>query len=127
MVDFKYIKSLDLQYLFLRLVNKLKWDPSEAEEIIRKYKNFLILRCLYPKKTLVPTRDIDVVWHEHILHTKTYMKDCQEIFGKYLHHTPSSGSEKEIKLLEEAYINTSRLYRKHFGESYSHALDIATW
>ena len=34
----------------------------------------------------VPTIDIDLFWHQHILDTRAYAKDCQKVFGQFLHH-----------------------------------------
>lgn len=120
------IRSLDLQYLALRLI-KQNWDPEEAQEAVRKYKNFLILKCLYPNRGLVPTYEIDEVWHSHILHTKNYFRDCEQMFGRYFHHHPASEGKQEKGLLRERYLETARLYKEEFKESYDHALDPSLW
>jgi hypothetical protein len=46
--------------------------------------------CLYADgKTLgMPSRAVDVAWHEFILMTREYQSFCDEAFGYYLHHTP---------------------------------------
>lgn len=37
---------------------------------------------------LQPTHVVDIFWHTHILFTRKYFKDCEAIFGQYLHHEP---------------------------------------
>lgn len=37
---------------------------------------------------LVPSKKIDDVWHNFILHTKKYSKYCFENFNKFIHHNP---------------------------------------
>lgn len=51
------------------------------------------LACLEagPKATLgMPSRAVDVAWHEMILMTRTYHHFCERAFGYYLHHSPEA-------------------------------------
>jgi hypothetical protein len=51
------------------------------------------LACLHagPDATLgMPSRAVDVAWHEMILMTRTYHHFCQQAFGYYLHHSPDT-------------------------------------
>src|SRR3954468_2507170 len=50
------------------------------------------LACLYADGELIgmPSKIIDVAWHEMILRTREYHEFCQFAFGQYLHHTPDS-------------------------------------
>jgi hypothetical protein len=34
---------------------------------------------------------VDEIWHQHILDTHAYHRDCDAIFGSYLHHFPYFG------------------------------------
>lgn len=123
-----YIKNLDLGYLEKRLIHKEKWSLQDAKEAIRRYKNFLILLLKYPHELLAPVPDIDEVWHSHILFTQNYFRDCQAIFGNYLHHTPAQNAASEEKrIMEEAQFRTSDLYISEFNEPYFLELHIATF
>jgi hypothetical protein len=124
---FQYIQNLDLHYLVRRITNGLKWKVADAEEAVRKYKNFLLLKYLHPDLKAVPTPEIDEAWHAHILHTQEYMQDCERIFGSYLHHRPSSHTQEEQELMGELYSQTLRLYEKMFCESYGHTLNMSEW
>lgn len=121
------IKDLDLRYLEKRLTDKLGWSAEEAKEAVRRYKNFLILFLRHPSQVLAPAPDIDEAWHHHILFTREYTRDCQAIFGGYLHHSPSSNSDPEEKLfMEEAQSRTSDLYVQEFDEPFFRELNIAS-
>ena len=51
------------------------------------------LACLEagPEATLgMPSRAVDVAWHEMILMTRTYHHFCERAFGYYLHHSPEA-------------------------------------
>src|SRR3954447_14152489 len=50
------------------------------------------LACLYSDGELIgmPSRAVDVAWHEMILRTREYHAFCARAFGQYLHHSPDS-------------------------------------
>jgi hypothetical protein len=50
------------------------------------------LTCLYANGELIgmPSRAVDVAWHEMILMTREYHAFCERAFGGYLHHSPDS-------------------------------------
>lgn len=122
-----HIQNLDLEYLTQRLVHKENWNIDEANEAVRKYKNFLKLKALFPKLSCVPTYEIDEVWHAHILHTKQYTNDCMEIFGNYIHHAPASPTGEDEEKMKQLYRETARIYESTFNESYMHCLDVSVW
>jgi hypothetical protein len=33
-----------------------------------------------------PTKEVDQMWHQHILDTRAYHEDCNRVFGKMIHH-----------------------------------------
>lgn len=123
-----YITNFDLEYLEKKLIDTQKWSLETAKEAIRRYKNFLILLLKYPDQILAPTPDIDEVWHTHILFTREYFRDCQKIFGDYLHHAPSrnSGPEEQYAM-EEAQLRTSNLYIQEFDEPYFLELNVSAF
>src|SRR5262245_16072667 len=38
----------------------------------------------------MPSKAVDALWHEFILHTRTYHAFCKEAFGAYFHHVPAA-------------------------------------
>ena len=60
------------------------------DHIEYEYRKFLYLICINPDKCIVPWHDeMDNLWHEHILDTRKYIKDCELIHGKIIHHNPN--------------------------------------
>lgn len=45
----------------------------------------------------MPSHAVGKAWHEFILLTKNYADFCEKAFGKFLHHTPHSASDKAQK------------------------------
>ena len=118
----EFNRSLDLAPIKFSLTQRkegAKWSRDKADLLEVWYRRFLYLVNLYPKTTLVPSRDIDIFWHAHILDTKKYMKDCENLFGKYFHHFPYFGMRgaKDQSNWEDAFQKTDELYLQHFGES----------
>jgi hypothetical protein len=58
------------------------------------------LACLEagPDATLgMPSRAVDIAWHEMILMTRTYHHFCERAFGYYLHHSPESVMQEPMR------------------------------
>src|SRR5690242_17996976 len=92
-----YIKQLNLTYIVDTMCSNAyplpRWERADALHCLKLYKNFLWLQKKNLPEPLVPSREIDEFWHNHILHTKHYFQDCFNIFGHYLHHAPASSEE----------------------------------
>ncbi len=54
--------------------------------------------CLYADgKTLgMPSRAVDIAWHEFILMTREYQSFCDDAFGYYLHHSPEETMDEAL-------------------------------
>lgn len=83
-IDIEPIRPLD--------ANPTYRSPKDWLEDVDQYRRFLYLVAKYPGQVIVPTSRIDKLWHQHILNTRAYERDCIRLFGSYLHHVPSFGS-----------------------------------
>jgi hypothetical protein len=110
---------------FERLEWKIENDPFKPELSIQEivaavgqYRRFLSLKRKYPGVSLVPTDDIDMVWHAHILDTQNYATDCENLFGEFLHHNPFFGAHGDETQEEMAihFEETSTLWQSEYGE-----------
>ena len=64
---------------------------ARADQDVALYRCFLKLCALHPGTTIVPTRQLDHVWHTHMLDTAKYRADCDQVFGLFLDHFPYCG------------------------------------
>jgi len=71
------------------------WSQQRADNAEKNYKRYLSLVCALDGYRPVPSADIDRFWHEHILDTERYAKDCDELIGSFLHHYPYFGMRGE--------------------------------
>lgn len=114
------LESLDLKLIAQKLMHPNHgqgWTRQQVDRAIANYKRFLHLLYLYPHSTIVPTQEIDEVWHQHILDTRKYDQDCQWLFGYFVHHYPyfGMGSDAEQQALETAFSRTQSLFVEQFG------------
>lgn len=113
------LAQLDLEPIIYKLVKPEEgegWTLQKADTIAELYRVFLLLNYLYPQQSIVPTKDIDEVWHKHILDTGKYRDDCQYLFGYFLDHFPYFGirSEEDAIALENAFAKTKLLFARHY-------------
>lgn len=112
-----YIEQMNLDYIIEAMCSTAyalpRWTIEDAKHCASLYKNFLFLQKKHLPESLVPTREIDEFWHNHILYTKKYFHDCMNIFGHYLHHQPASPTE-DPRILIEQYHKTKEFYLDEF-------------
>jgi hypothetical protein len=102
------------------------WSRAKAEEAVELYKRYLWLVRKHRERHpfLPPSREIDFIWHAHILDTRRYHEDCDAIFGAYHHHDPYFGlnGPADEKHLRESFDLTQQLHFTEFGD-YIYELD----
>lgn len=83
----KKLDNYDYTSLKNRLMSKEFFPEDKADYLLAAYQRFFSLRFV-ADSPISPTREIDNIWHLHILDTKEYEKFCNEVFGKFVHHIP---------------------------------------
>jgi hypothetical protein len=114
------VSRIDLDALRRKLAEEKGFSEETLAQMDNQYRQFLSLKLRFPGKSLVPTRFIDEMWHAHILDTRAYANDCENIFGYFLHHYPylGVGGEGEKAKLEAAFSDTVGLWARAYGEDY---------
>ena len=95
--------------------NRLKKLPCSTQ-----YRRLLFI-CYKYKETysILPfSQDIDEFWHNHILGTRQYPKDCKAIFGEFIHDnlytSPLVGDSDTA--MSEGFEQAQTLYHQKIGE-----------
>jgi hypothetical protein len=113
LVCMEKLKALNLSPIAAYLINPQNgygWHQQQAFRAIRRYKTFLFVSYLYPNMQLIPTQDVDRVWHCHLLHTRKYRQDCELLFGYFIDHEPESEFWGEAnQTLDTAFAQTQAL------------------
>lgn len=118
--DFAAITALDLDRIKTKLCHVESgegWSRVRADAVEIEYRRFLYLMKAYPTEQTVPTVEVDIFWHYHILDTVKYAADCNAAFGYFLHHDPSVGLDGDSETGErtERAARLDSLYRATFG------------
>ena len=114
------INNLDLSMVIRKMAAERGWRLKHAQKAAMQYRRLLFVwykyKDAYP--ILPPSQDIDEFWHNHILDTRQYPKDCETIFGEFIHHNPYTGSlvGDNEKAMIEGFEQTQKLYHQEFGE-----------
>lgn len=109
--DFDYPQS---EYGFTtRLAKENFWTQKFTNDAILEYKKFMFLAAT--SNTMVsPSEIVDIVWHQHLIFTKSYHKFCT-ILGKQIQHIPSTHNKEDFEKFKQAKEQTKLLYEKEFG------------
>lgn len=107
------------QASFVDKMNAHLWIRSPAVEGtirrgINRYSKFLQLLKLYPKQTIVPTLDIDLVWHTHQCLPGQYRKAMRVLVGRFINHNDTIVKED----LGDGFAISKKYFRMHFGMTY---------
>jgi hypothetical protein len=113
--------ALDFEPIKAKLMHKESgegWSHAYAVAVELEYRRFLYMVKKFPDEPVAPLFDVDVFWHYHILDTMKYAADCEQVFGYFLHHCPSSGTqgEDEETVHDVSGARMQELYEATFGE-----------
>ncbi|RDB20076.1 hypothetical protein Hypma_013082 [Hypsizygus marmoreus] len=111
---------------FVKKMHDLHWTESNffnnpedeiaLQHAISRYHAFLDLMAASPMVFLVPTLDIDLVWHTHQLLADQYDWDCLTLVGRYIDHD----DKVDENTLSSAFDLTCRAWKNRFGIRYTH-------
>jgi len=84
--------------------------PNLSEDdlmlVKQELKHYFEIKIFYRDQLFsMPSKVVDVSWHEFILHTKDYHEFCEQVFGYYFHHNPFSG-EMDLQYMRESLLRT---------------------
>lgn len=88
--------------------------PRFVDRAIDKYVAFLQLAKDSPNECIVPTLDIDLIWHAHMLSPQDYETDVRCITGRLLSHDDQLGDGT----LDQAFRRTKKKWHESYGVDY---------
>jgi hypothetical protein len=118
---FDLLSSTDRQKNFLWQVSAPNFsDQTFLEEGLVNYHKFLFLKKMCSDDMIVvPTYQIDLIWHTHILSSMAgYYQDCKAIIGVSMHHDDSLEDRSEGGPLDTAFTATVVAWKELYGKEY---------
>lgn len=98
-----------------RLAAENGWPPAYAEAAIGEYRRFCYL-AMTADHMVVPSDEIDQVWHLHLLYSKRYWDEfCPRVLGRPFHHVPALGGREDSDHHRQMYAKTLARYHSTFG------------
>jgi hypothetical protein len=87
------------RFLKAKLLKAYPHLTSKDYDLVERGMRQYFLACARSKKQFVamPSKAVDALWHEFILHTKNYQAWCNRALGYFLHHTPAAALGKKAK------------------------------
>lgn len=82
---------------------------AEAHARFEETKKFLVLCANNRRMSYSPSKTVDAMWHQFMLHSRDYFNFCG-LVGGYIHHQPSERPQPEC------YARTIEDMPKLFGE-----------
>ncbi|CAN8288548.1 unnamed protein product [Cochlearia groenlandica] len=94
------------------------------QKAVGRYKAFLYLikrTCEISMDVIVvPTKDIDLIWHSHQLNPSFYYNDMKKIFGYILQHDDDidTAERKGDNKIDNMFFKTTTIWEETFGKKY---------
>lgn len=105
------VHSVDLATARGLVMRDYGWSEQRTDVVEAEYRRWLYAAGMMAGESVVPTStDMDLLWHAHVLCTRAYARDCQTMFGGFLHHEPNIGSgdgevtEGQLQVMENTLI-----------------------
>ncbi|CEL04866.1 hypothetical protein ASPCAL05990 [Aspergillus calidoustus] len=113
------VNNVERQVVFVDKMHGHRWIRSPAvhgtlRRAVDRYDKFLHLFRLYPNTFLVPTLDVDLVWHTHQCSAENYRAFVTERVGKFINHDDKIGRGT----LDNGFTSAEEWYRLTYGEQY---------
>src|SRR5690242_295018 len=79
----------------VRMIDKIareqSWTITFTQRAVEEYRRYLLLAKV-AGHPVSPSGIVDIVWHWHLLYTRSYWDDlCGQLLQMRLHHEPSTG------------------------------------
>lgn len=95
------------------------YSEKSLEIALERYRKFLQLVKKHRSKSFAPSKDIDMMWHLHMLSPRNYYQDCMNLFGDILDHDGGFGSVlEEEEELKTSFEMTAKIWEEEYGEQY---------
>lgn len=88
MTKLKEAQSIDLADLLAKYQHDHHLTDNQRDELLTALHQWLVICAMEPDNDYAIFGEVDDLWHEFIVDTRRYMKYCDRIAGRYLHHIP---------------------------------------
>ena len=99
-------------------VKEYGWTEARASQAVGRYEK--LFKLFGKGVSIVPTKEIDDVWHLHMLDPVSYYESCMTYHKKIIGHNPAlEDSQEEKNKLRLMFLATGNLWQKEYNEEYA--------
>ena len=110
-------EAFDKGQLIKHCMKEYSWAVARASQAVDRYEK--LFKLFGKGVSIVPTKEIDDVWHLHMLNPISYYEACMEYHGKLIGHDPAlENSEAEKSKLHSQFLVTADIWKATYGEEY---------
>ena len=112
------MKQFNKSRLIRHCMKEYNWTKPQASHSVDRYEK--LFRLFGKGVSIVPTKELDDVWHLHMLDPVSYYESCMSYHNKIIGHNPAlESSQEEKNKLHSMFLMTEALWKKEYGEEYS--------
>jgi hypothetical protein len=113
--------SFPMEDVTERYAQEQKLPLEVAYEHEHELKRYLALCAMDPVASYGMRGPIDEIWHTFIMFTEQYALFCDQVAGRFLHHSPSTSNRKTLApeqgpSIREGYIRFLEAYQSTYAE-----------
>ena len=117
-VDLKDTVPRNATRLITRCMRKFGYDIAHGKRVLTAYEQFLATvtdRQDWRVVQTVPCKEVEQIWHQHILDTINYRKDCLLLCGHEVHHDPDR-PRPTPEMFEVTKAALRQIYQREFDD-----------
>jgi hypothetical protein len=112
------MKQINKGRLVRHCMKEHGWAEAQASQAVNRYEK--LFKLFGKGLSIVPTKEIDDVWHLHMLDPVSYYQSCMSYHNKIIGHNPAlENSQEEKNKLRSMFLMTGALWKKEYGEEYT--------
>ncbi len=109
---------IDKSRLVRHSMKEYGWAKAQASQAVDRYEK--LFKLFGKGSSIVPTKEIDDVWHLHMLDPVSYYESCMSYHNKIIGHNPALESSQEEKdKLHSMFLMTAQLWKETYDEEYA--------
>ncbi len=106
------LQEYDLAPVRDRLLREGAMPAAWLDEAIYEFRRYLSLRVLCGRTPMMLSKPIDMVWHTCLLFSRLYADLCQQAFGVFVHHDPTTSGDSDRAAHWREFV---ALYEPYYG------------
>lgn len=99
-----------------RIIDAGSVPADSYDETFQEYLKWVYLAATSSEPVGMFSRPVDALFHQHLLHSREYMRFCDNYFGTFIHHDPAPYPKVvDPEECKKGFNRFKELYEAQFG------------